>query len=123
MLIGGWAVGIYGYPRATKDIDFIVGSDSNNLNRLGEALVQFGAPPFDLNQLREPKHVFRMGRSPLQVDIITDADGIEFDVAYERRAFIEVEGLRISVISREDLIAKKSATGRKQDAADVEKLL
>lgn len=22
LLIGGWAVGYYGYPRATKDIDF-----------------------------------------------------------------------------------------------------
>jgi len=24
LLVGGWAVGIYGHPRATKDIDFLI---------------------------------------------------------------------------------------------------
>jgi len=30
LLIGGWAVGLYGNPRATKDIDFLVSTDSEN---------------------------------------------------------------------------------------------
>ena len=27
LLVGGWAVGIYGYPGATKDIDFLISKD------------------------------------------------------------------------------------------------
>ena len=34
LLVGGWAVGIYGHPRATKDIDFLVATDSGNLEKL-----------------------------------------------------------------------------------------
>ena len=30
LLLGGWAVGIYGQPRATKDIDFLVSKDDDN---------------------------------------------------------------------------------------------
>ena len=34
LLLGGWAVAIYGYPRATKDIDFLISIDDNNLTKL-----------------------------------------------------------------------------------------
>ncbi len=38
LLVGGWAVGLYGYPRATKDIDFLIAVDKNNLKKLKKAL-------------------------------------------------------------------------------------
>ncbi|MBN2286742.1 MAG: hypothetical protein JXI43_09865 [Tissierellales bacterium] len=44
LLIGGWAVGLYGYPRATKDIDFLIAIDNNNLNKMTRALSEFGGP-------------------------------------------------------------------------------
>ena len=31
MLIGGVAVGLHGYPRATKDVDFLVGPEAFKL--------------------------------------------------------------------------------------------
>ena len=48
LLVGGWAVGIYGHPRATKDIDFLISTNQKNLNNLQKALLAFGAPPIDL---------------------------------------------------------------------------
>ena len=33
LLLGGWSVGFYGNPRATKDIDFLVSSDNLNLKK------------------------------------------------------------------------------------------
>lgn len=30
LLVGGWAVGIYGDPRATKDIDFLIATNDRN---------------------------------------------------------------------------------------------
>ena len=50
LLLGGWAVGIYGHPRATKDIDFLVAKDNDNLKKLKKALEDFGSPPVDLSK-------------------------------------------------------------------------
>ena len=38
LLIGGWAVGLYGYPRATKDIDFLIAVDDENLKKMIKAI-------------------------------------------------------------------------------------
>jgi hypothetical protein len=49
LLVGGWAVGFYGNPRATKDIDFLVAKDDENLAKLQKALYEFGAPSIDMS--------------------------------------------------------------------------
>lgn len=38
LLIGGYAVGHYGYSRFTEDIDFFVAADTDNAQRLVSAL-------------------------------------------------------------------------------------
>jgi len=48
LLIGGWAVGIYGHPRATKDIDIFVSVDKDNLKKLQKTFLDFGVPPIDM---------------------------------------------------------------------------
>ncbi len=70
LLIGGWAVGIHGSPRATKDIDFLIAVDDANLKRLQKAMYEFGAPSIDMSVLKEKGNFFRMGRPPIQIDII-----------------------------------------------------
>jgi len=34
LLIGGYAVAFHGYPRYTKDIDFVINNDENNAKRI-----------------------------------------------------------------------------------------
>jgi hypothetical protein len=121
-LVGGWAVGLYGYPRATKDIDFLIAVDQKNLRKLKKALFEFHAPTIEMEHFKKPGNFFRMGRSPIQIDIITDASGIKIKECYERRMIINVEGTEIAVISRDDLIKNKRATGRTQDLADAQTL-
>ena len=122
LLIGGWAVGLHGNPRATKDIDFLVSMDNENLEKLQKALLAFGSPPIDIEHFKEAGNVIRMGISPIQIDIINKADGIDIDDCYPRRTTINVGETEISVISREDLVKNKRASGRSMDIADVEKL-
>ena len=122
LLVGGWAVGIYGNPRATKDIDFLVAIDSDNLEKLQNALLEFGAPPVDLESFRERGNVIRIGSSPVQIDVINEADGIDINECYSRREYIKVEGVDIFVISKDDLIINKKSSGRTMDIADAEKL-
>ncbi|NLW33279.1 MAG: hypothetical protein GXY77_17680 [Fibrobacter sp.] len=122
LLVGGWAVGIYGNPRATKDIDFLVAIDDENLSKLQKALLEFGAPPVDLEHFREKGNVIRMGSSPVQIDIINEATGIDIKDCYSRRKIIRVEEIDISIISKADLIQNKKASGRTRDLADAEGL-
>jgi len=42
LLVGGYAVGIYGYPRATNDLDIFVAANEENATRVVEALKEFG---------------------------------------------------------------------------------
>ena len=122
LLVGGWAVGLYGFPRATKDIDFLIAVDPENLRRIVKALSDFGGPTAEAAQLSKPGSVFRMGSPPLQIDIINEAAGLEFNECYARKQVIPVNDVDIAVISREDLIRNKKATGRTLDLADAERL-
>jgi hypothetical protein len=120
LLVGGWAVGIYGNPRATKDIDFLIAIDDENIGKLQKALYKFGAPTVENKVFQEKGNVFRIGRAPVQIDIINEASGIDFEDCYSRRNVIHDEEIVISTISREDLIKNKKASGRHRDLADVE---
>ena len=122
LLVGGWAVGLYGNPRATKDIDFLVSANNKNLEKLQKALLAFGAPPIDIERFKEKGNVIRIGSSPVQIDIIHEADGIDIDDCYLRKEAISIEGTDIFVISKDDLIKNKRASGRNMDLADAEKL-
>ena len=122
LLIGGWAVGLHGHPRATKDIDFLVSSDNVNLENLEKALVKFGAPPVDIGYLCEKGNVIRLGVAPIQIDIINEADGIEIEDCYSRKEVISFDNIEIPLISKNDLIANKKSSGRLADLADAEKL-
>jgi len=74
----------------------------------------------DSEVFKEKGNVFRMGRAPIQIDIINEADGIRFSECYERRNTIQIDGVDISVISKADLIKNKKASGRYRHLADIE---
>jgi len=120
--ICGWAVGLYGHPRATKDIDFLIFIDDDNLKNIEKAFIEFGAPPIEIEYLRTKGNVIRFGNSPIKIDIINKADGIDIENCYQRRNIITVEDLNIPVISKADLIINKKSSGRQSDLGDVEKL-
>lgn len=48
LLVGGYAVGLYGYPRPTGDIDFWVSNSSANAEKVTDVLRAFG---FDSSEL------------------------------------------------------------------------
>ena len=51
--------------------------------------------------------------------MLTRLYGVDFSVAWNRRIATTMDGLPVWMISRADLIANKTATGRPQDLADV----
>ena len=124
LLVGAYALAVHGFPRATKDIDFFVWATPENAANLTRALVKFGAPMEGVSEsdFSSEGVILQIGNSPRRIDIITAIDGIKFELAYANRKMFRIEGLEIPVISLEDLIVNKRASGRTQDLADVEKL-
>lgn len=124
MVIGAHAVAVYARPRATGDLDIWVRPTPDNAERVWEALVAFGAPLDRLTRedLVADDVVFQIGVAPSRIDILTTIGGVQFDEAWSRRNEVELWGLTVPVIGREDLIRSKRATGRERDLADLAEL-
>ena len=124
LVIGGYAVGVHGHPRATKDLDLWIDRTEPNARRVLSALTRFGAPLAGLtvSDLVDPEVVFQIGVAPNRVDFLSAIPGPSFSSCYRRRHEVVIGGIVAPVIGRADLIANKRATGRLQDLADVEAL-
>ena len=122
LIVGAYALAVYGLPRATGDIDLFVGTNAENSKKVYQALKRFGAPLSEIQSetLTQPDVIFQIGLPPNRIDILTSIDGISFADAWPHRKGTEVEGLSLSVISMDDLILNKSSTGRPKDKLDVE---
>ncbi|MFP5238079.1 MAG: DUF6036 family nucleotidyltransferase [Acidobacteriota bacterium] len=124
LLIGGHAFGVYAEPRATKDLDVFVASDPQNAKAVFRALAEFGAPiqgmsPSDFSD----GSTFQIGQAPERIDILQRIDGVTFEDAWKNRVTGKIDGeIEAAVISREDLIRNKLASGREQDLLDVKSL-
>jgi len=124
LIVGGYAVMKYSEPRYTKDIDVWIAIDAENAKLTYIALKEFGAPLANLtpDDFTQKDYFYQMGKPPLRVDIMMSIPGVEFESAWKNRVIVKLDGFDISFISRTDLIAAKTASGRPQDNIDVEKL-
>lgn len=124
LLVGGYAVGHYGHPRATGDLDLWVAADERNASALVETVRAFGfdVPELTIELFLQPKRVIRMGVPPVRIELLTGIDGVDFRDCYARREAVEVDGVLVDIISLADLKTNKRASGRHQDLDDVEKL-
>jgi predicted nucleotidyltransferase len=124
LVVGGWAVGYHAEPRFTKDLDVFIGPSNENLEAVARALSRFGAPAALIDTLRGlgPDEFLFLGAAPVRVDILRRVDGVAFAEAYARRETVDWDGVRVSLIGFDDLIASKKAAGRERDLRDVKLL-
>ncbi|MDQ6653080.1 MAG: hypothetical protein M3Y84_10085 [Acidobacteriota bacterium] len=124
LLIGAYAVGYHGYPRATKDLDIWIASTTENATRIVSALKEFGfgTPELTTELLLRPNNIVRMGEEPLRIEILNWASGVDFDECYRERIIDTLDGVEVSLIGLNHLKTNKRASGRLKDLADVEEL-
>ena len=122
LMIGGYAVGFYGYPRATADMDVWVNANSENAKKLVEVLKEFGFGEVEADVFQKEKQIIRMGTPPLRIELLTSISGVRFGECYGRRSNAEVDGVEVSLIGLEDLKMNKAASGRYKDMDDLEHL-
>jgi predicted nucleotidyltransferase len=124
LVIGAHAVAVYARPRATGDLDIWVRPSPENAKRVWAALAAFGAPLHELtpDDLVADDLVFQIGVAPSRIDLLTTIGGVTFADAWPRRGTVDLWGLRVPVIGRDDLILSKKAAGRPRDLADLAEL-
>ena len=124
LLVGGYAVGYHGYPRATMDIDVWVASNPENARRVVAALEDFGFSGQVLVEglFLESDNVVRMGLPPMRIEIMTSISGVDFKDAYDQRIEDMLDGVPVKLISLDHLKANKIAAARTKDLADLEEL-
>lgn len=125
LLVGAHALAAHGHVRATKDLDIWVRATPDNAERVMAALESFGAPTARVttDDFASPGTVYEIGVAPIRIDILTAIDGVTFDEAWPRRVGSSYGDQPVQVISRDDLLRNKRASGRAQDLADVAALL
>lgn len=124
LIVGGYAVAYHCEPRATKDIDLWLSGEADNVESATRALARFGVPGYIVEALRsqKPDEFVFMGAPPLRVDLLRTIPGVEFSDAFARRVDTEWHGVRVSILSMDDLLTAKRAAGRPQDLVDADRL-
>jgi predicted nucleotidyltransferase len=124
LLVGAYAMAAHGCVRVTMDIDLWIMPSPGNAEAVLRALERFGAPLYDLTEadLLKEDTVFQIGVAPRRIDIITGVTGLQFEEAFARSVTLKIDGFEVRVLSLDDLIRNKRASGRTQDLADAEAL-
>jgi len=87
LLIGGYAVGYYGYPRATADMDIWIAMNPANADRVVTVLKEFGfdQPDLSANLFLKEKQIIRMGVPPFRIELVTTISGVSFSECFAQR--------------------------------------
>jgi hypothetical protein len=123
-VVGGVAVNMHGYVRATHALDVFIRPTEENARAAFSALLALGAPLDGLEpgDLLDDEENLRLGPADDHIDILASIGEMPFDQVWRNRVEAEVEGITIPFISRDDLILNKRHTGRLRDLADAEEL-
>jgi hypothetical protein len=120
-LVGGLAVGLNGYPRATLDVDVLVSADEANIERLLTVLRSWGegwARELSVSDFTTEEGCIRL-QEDFELDIFTLMKGRSLDYFRPRLHYLETEGQRIPYLDAKDLIELKQSSVREKDQLDV----
>ena len=123
-LCGGIAMAVYGSPRATVDIDILIPEES--LESVIKLAAQLGYTirgrdlNFDEIKIRRVSKIDRVSKELITLDMLIVTSQIE--KIWKTRIKTNLEGGKLSVVSREGLVALKEMAGRPQDIADIDAL-
>lgn len=123
VVIGATAFPVYGYARATLDIDIFIKPTTTNAQRTRQALQAFGYDMTDVtvNDLLTKKLLIR--QYALETDVHPFVKGVTFDNVWKRKVKTRFGRTSVYVASLDDAIKMKRAAGRAKDKEDLAYLL
>jgi hypothetical protein len=128
LVIGGFAVIVHQYVRATEDTDLLVPADAHNVAPLRSAFTLLEArvrlteePPTDA-ELAGSAHL-RLDTVAGTVDLVREGDPpLDFGSGFDGRLDVELDGVEIPVAGLPLLTTLKRLADRPQDRVDLEQL-
>ncbi len=124
-IIGAFAVGYYGYPRFTNDIDILIEPTPGNAKRIIKVIEEFGITSPDLTEkdFSQEGKVIQLGYEPVKIDLLTSIEGFKFKDVWDNREVATYGKEKVYFIGWNELIKSKKKAKRSQDLIDLEKLL
>ncbi len=125
LIIGGAAVNVHGYTRATGDLDIWYNPTPENFKKLLNSIEAFG---FDVSPVKKNSDLLTKGfiRIPLEsffVELLSVIDGeLKFEESYARAYSFDLEGIQVPVIGYDDLLQNKIMSRRAKDLEDIAQL-
>ena len=125
-LCGGIAMAVYGRPRATVDIDLLIAANSQDeMIEVAKAL-GYTVRGLDMTFANDRIEIRRLSKIDQETGVVLSLDMLlvtpEIRQIWDSRWAVDWEGGKLSVVSREGLIALKKLSGRPQDLADISAL-
>ena len=122
LVVGAYALGVHGRPRATGDLDVWVEATPENAARVINGLDAFGAPLRGVTEsdFSQPGCTYQIGTAPIRIDILTELTALTFADAWAGRVRRPFGPIDVDYIGREAFILNKKATGRPKDLVDIE---
>jgi len=122
IIIGASAFPVYGYARATLDIDLFVRPVLDNIKKTIKALTQFG---YDLSEITSEdllKKKVLIRQYMVEADIHPFVKGVTFEDVWKNKIKAEYGSTEVYFPSIEDMIKMKKAAGRAKDKEDLKYL-
>lgn len=139
VVIGGFAVTLHGYVRATKEIDIVPDPSEANVSRLWDALTAIEARPAEIADFKPNEMPVPFTREGLierggnwvlyttlgRLDLMSHVEDAYGEIAYDElresaeRVDLEQVGYPIWIASIDRLIAMKEHAGRDIDRIDL----
>lgn len=132
VVVGGVAVQVHGHRRTTRDLDLVPSPEPENLVRLAAALAALDAAPVAIPGAPAPT-ADQLGAAPVappldtrhgELHILNEVPGARPFHRLRRDALeLSLDDVTIPVVSLDDLVSMKRASGRPEDLADLAVLL
>ncbi len=124
LVVGGYAVAFYGYPRYTGDIDIWIAASHINVEKVIDTLGEFGFASLNISieDLAAEDVVIQLGYPPNRIDIMTSVTGLTFEESYKLSVTTTIDGVNVRFIDAQSLKKNKLATNRHRDLDDLENL-
>ena len=124
LIVGGYAVGIHGYPRYTGDLDIWINNTNENARRILKCVNEFGFSSYNLSvsDFTKQGNIIQLGYPPVRIDIINQVDGVNFGECFKNKKEIMTENITLYFIGYDDLLKNKKKTSRSRDIDDIENL-
>lgn len=126
-VFGAQAAVVYGSPRMTMDVDVTIALPTEKVRPLVAALLRsgFNSRARDLEAFFERSRVIPLvhGKTKMPLDLVVARDSLE-TAFLERARLVDIGGgLRVPLITPEDLVIAKIFAGRPRDVEDVRAVL